>query len=109
MTCVEQMTCGIFNITGGIKPMEVFTFYNLQYGVPNALILGLILGILIAGIYLSTRSLNILVILGIYAVTVTSVFAVTEELAPGYEGVMWIIALAVTSLVVIAVLKVLRE
>jgi hypothetical protein len=110
MTCVEEMTCGIYGNTTELKPFDVFKFYNYQYGVPDALVLGLFLGILVAGIFLWTRSLNILVILGIYVVTVTSVFAAAENtIAVGYEGVMWIIALALTSIVVIAVLKILRE
>lgn len=107
------MTCGPWNVTawqnGDFQLMDVFSFYNLQYGVPNALVLGLFLGILVAGIYLWTRSLNILAILGIYTVSVVSVFATTEDIAPGYEGVMWVIALAITAMVVIFVLKLLRE
>jgi|SRR6185503_17094356 len=108
MTCVEQLTCGPFS--GNFTIMDVFTFYNLQYGIPNAVILGLFLGILIAGIYLWTRSLNILVILGVYCVSIVgATWANETSVQPAYQSAVWIIALAIASLITIMVLKLTRE
>lgn len=108
MTCVEEMTCGPLNGTI-FQPLEVFRFWYYQYGLPDAVALGVFLGILVAGIYLWTRSLNILVILGVYCITVTTTFAVTPAVAPAYQNIIWIIALGIASLVIIMLLKVLRE
>lgn len=108
MTCVEDLTCGVWN-SSGFQPLEVFRFYYYQYGIPDAVVLGLFLGILIAGIYLWSRSLNILVILGVYATTVTTVFAASTVTEPHLHSIMWIIGLAIASIVTIMLLKVLRE
>ena len=90
--------------------MDVFKFYNYQYGIPNAVTLGMFLGILVAGVYLKTRSLNILVILGVYCIAVvSSTWASEVSIQPAYQGIIWIIALSIASLVVIMILKVTRE
>ena len=92
------------------NPLDVFSFYQYQYGMPNAVTIGMFLGILVAGIYIKTRSLATLAILGIYTIVVGGVIWASEAvIAPAYHSILWIIAIAITSLVVIAVLKVLRE
>lgn len=102
-TCVEQMTCY------PTKLMDVWKFYTYQYGIPDAVILGLFLGILVAGIYLYTRSLNILVILGVYVIAAVSATWANSSVAPAFQGIVWIIALAISSMVVIMIMKVTRE
>lgn len=102
------MTCGPLNGTAFL-PLEIFRFYFYQYGIPDAVVLGLFLGILIAAIYLWTRRLNLLVVLGVYAITVTTTFQLSTATAPHLHTMMWIIGLAIASIVTILLLKVLRE
>lgn len=103
MTCVEELTCFPEDI------MDILSFWTHQFAIPEAGVLGIFLGILVAGIYLWTRSINILVILGIYAISVTSAFALEPEIQAGYDGIVWVIAIAVASLAVIMFMKVTRH
>jgi peptidoglycan/LPS O-acetylase OafA/YrhL len=103
--CIEQLTC--FPST---NPLEFFTFWNKVYGIPNAVILGLFLGLIIGAIYLKTRSLIHLAILGIYAISIVSATWASETIiAPAYQTVLYIIAVAIASLLVVIVLKSARE
>jgi len=103
-TCVEQLTCL------PEKPLDILKFYNYQYGIPDAVTLGIFLGILIAAITLWTRSFNIMAILGIYAVSIIgATWASESTIQPIYSSMIWIIAIAIASLAVIAFLKVTRE
>jgi hypothetical protein len=100
--CVFEFTCMPEN------PLQVFEIYNHVYGVPNIVILGLIVGVINAAIYARSRSLTVLAIVGIYSITAigaTSWASVGET----FELIKLIIAFAVGSAVLILVLKVLRE
>jgi len=92
------------------NPLDVLKYLNIVYGIPNAVTLGLILGMLVAAIYIWSRNLTVLAILGIYSVAiVASTWAAEGAVTETYKTILYIIALSIASIVVMFVLKVLRE
>ena len=92
------------------KPLDVFNFYNIQYGIPTVVILGLLVGVIIAAIYLRTRNLAHLIVLSIYSFAVFGTMWINDEyLLEQYHTVMYIIALAMASLITVLFLKLVKE
>lgn len=103
-TCIEAMTCF------PEKPLDVFRFYEYQYGIPTVIILAIFVGIIIAAIYLHTRSLAHLAVLSIYAFAAFSTMWINDSfLEAQYHTVSYIIAIAVASLFVLVVLRLVKE
>lgn len=102
--CAFQFTCFPHN------PMQVFDIYHDVYGVPSIVILGLVLGMIEGAIYLQNRSLTMLAILGIYTIAALGATAWNDPtISPQFDMMKYIIAFAVGSAVLIAVLKLVRE
>ncbi|QDI73999.1 hypothetical protein QIT55_gp13 [Nitrosopumilus spindle-shaped virus] len=104
MTCIEEMTCF------PDKPLDVFKFFEYQYGMPTVIFLAMLVGIIIVAIYLHTRSLAHLAVMTIYAFSVFSTMWLNDVfLAEQYHTVMYVIALAIASVITMMVLKLVKE
>lgn len=104
MTCVETLTC----FPTGF--MEMWEIYELQYGVPVAVMLGLLVGIIIMAIYVHTRSMAHLAVMGIYALTIFSTMWASNEFFEGQIETAWyVIGVAVATVVVVLVLRLVKE
>lgn len=104
VTCIEAMTCF------PEKPLDVFRFFEYQYGMPTVIFLAMLVGIIIIGIYLRTRSLAHLIVMTVYSFSVFSSMWLNDSfLEEQYHTVMYIIALAVASVITIMLLKLVKE
>ena len=105
--CVFEFTCLPTN------PMDFYKIYHEVYGIPNVVVLGMFLGIIIGAVYVHTRSNTMLAILGIYTVAglgATYAAEANEQgIGPQLTLVYYVIALSIASAVVVFFLKVLRE
>ena len=103
-SCPFQFTCFPSN------PLDVFSIYNKIYGIPDVVVLGIVLGLVEAAIYVKNRSLTMLAILGIYTITIMGA-SYWSQATTGTEFnlVQYIIAFAVGTAALIMVLKLLRE
>lgn len=102
--CVFQMTCFPSN------PLGSFDVYYYVYGIPKTVILGLIVGLCIAIIYLKNRSLTVLAILGTYSIAALgATWANEASIAKQYGMALYVIVFAVATAVVILFLKVTKE
>ena len=104
MTCVETLTCL------PEKPLEIFNYWLYQYGIPVPIILGLIVGMIIGAIYVRTKSLAHLAVMSIYAVSVFSAMLLNDAYVESqYQSVIYIIAIAIASVITMMVLKLVKE
>lgn len=105
--CVFEFTCLPDN------PLDVFKLYHEVYGIPNTVVLGLLLGIIEAAIYLRNRSTTMMAILGIYTVAALGATYAAEAQADGIGPQLtltyYVIALGIASAVVVFFMKVIRE
>jgi len=103
-TCIETMSCF------PEKPLDVFRFFEYQYGIPTVMILALFVGMIIVAIYLHTRSFAHLAVLSIYAFSGFSAMWVNDAfLLEQYHTAMYVIALAIASVITVMVLKLVKE
>ena len=104
MTCVEDMTCW------PTTPMEIFKLFEYQYAIPTSVILLLFVGIIITAIFLRTRSFAHLAVLSIYSMAVFGGMFVNDAfLEDQYHVVMYVILMAVASVSVSLVLRLVKE
>jgi uncharacterized membrane protein YeaQ/YmgE (transglycosylase-associated protein family) len=102
--CAFQFTCFPDN------PLAVFEIYSTVYGVPNIVILGLVLGMIEGAIYLKNRSLTMLAILGIYTIAALGATAWNDPaISEQFDTVKYIIAFAIGTAILIMILKIVRE
>lgn len=103
--CIDNLSCLPTN-----SPLEVFHAFDAVYGNGMTLVvMALILGIIEVAIYMRTRSLVMLSVLGIYTIGAFAVMMASPLIASQYHTMLYVIALAATSGLVMAVLKVVRE
>lgn len=103
-SCIETMSCF------PEKPLDVFRFFEYQYSIPTVVILALFVGIFIAAIYMRTRSLAHLIVLSVYSFAVFgTMWASDAFLEEQYQMVVYIIALAIASVVVLVLLRLVKE
>lgn len=104
VTCIETMTCL------PEKPLEIFNYWLYQYGIPVPIILGLMIGMIIGAIYVRTKSLAHLAVMSIYAVSVFGAMLVNEAYVESqYHTVVYVIAVAMASVITMMVLKLVKE
>lgn len=90
--------------------MDVFNLFQEFYGIPNAVTLGIFLTMIAGPIVVATRSMAHLAILGIYIISVVGTTFVNDTyLEPQYHTMLYVIVLAAASVVVLLVLKVIKE
>jgi uncharacterized membrane protein YcjF (UPF0283 family) len=103
-TCIETMSCF------PEKPLDVFNLYKYQYGIDTSIILGLFVGIIITAIYLRTRSLAHLAVMSIYSFAVFSTMWINNTyLNEQYHTMLYVITVAIATVIVLAVLKLVKE
>lgn len=103
-TCVEAMTCWPTSV------MEIWRLYQYQYGLPVPLVLGLFVGIIILSIYVHNRSMAMLSVLGIYAISVFSAMWLSESFFDAQiKTAIYVIAVSMASVIVMLVLKLVKE
>lgn len=104
--CALERTCG----PDFTNPLSALSLYQEFYGIPNAAVLGMFLGIIIGGIYGATRSLVILGILSIYTIgLVGATFLAEAYVAPQYSTLVYLIMMAVASVIVIFFVKLVKD
>jgi len=104
MTCIETLGCL------PEKPLEVLNYWLYQYGIPVPIILGLMLGMIIGAIYVRTKSLAHLAVMSIYSVSVFGAMLVSDAyIETQYHVVIYIIAIAIASVITMMVLKLVKE
>ena len=104
VTCVENLLCL------PEKPLEIFNYWLYQYGIPVPVVIGLMIGMIIGAIYVRTKSLAHLAVRSIYAITVFSAMIVSDAYVQAeYHSIIYIIALAVASVITMMVLKLVKE
>lgn len=92
------------------KPLDVFNFFDYQYGIPTVVILAIFVAVIIGAIYLRTRSLAHLIVLSVYSFAVFSAMWISDEfLEEQFEIAVYVIALALASLLVVMLLKLVKE
>jgi len=104
VTCIETMTCM------PEKPLEIFNYWLYQYGIPVPIILGLIVGLVIGAIYVRTRSLAHLAVMTIYAITVFGTMLISDAyIESQYHMILYVVAIAIASVIVMMVMKLVKE
>lgn len=104
VTCVEAGTCWPTSLE------EFFQIYDIQTGVPFQFVLGLLIGIIVLAIYVHTRSLAHLAILGIYSITAFSAMWANHAFFQSSVNIaLYVIAFAIASVIVMVVLKFVKE
>lgn len=92
------------------KPLEIFNYWLYQYGIPIPIVIGLMLGMIIGAIYVRTKSIAHLAVMSIYAVSVFGAMLVNDAyVEQQYHTVIYIIAVAVATLLTMMVLKLVKE
>jgi hypothetical protein len=90
--------------------MEMWEIYELQYGVPVAVMLGLLVGIIILAIYVHTRSMAHLAVMGIYALAIFSTMWASNAYFESQINIAWyVVAVAIASVIVMLVLRMIKE
>lgn len=104
VTCIESLSCLPTN------PLDVFELYDVTFGTGmTTVILALIVGITIMAIYMRTRSLALLSVLGIYSIATFSAMITSQYISAQYQIAQYVIILAVASVIVMMVLKLVKE
>lgn len=90
--------------------MEIFNLYPIHTGIPVSVILGLFVGIIILAIYVRTRSIAHLSVLGIYSISIFSAMWASEAFfEESIKVALYVIAVSVASVIVMLVLKLVKE
>lgn len=90
--------------------MEIWRLYEYQYGVPVAVVLGLFVGMIILAIYVHTRSLAHLAVMGIYALSIFSTMWASNAFFESQINIAWyVVAIAIASVGVMLVLRLVKE
>lgn len=104
VTCIEALNCL------PEKPLEVFNYWLYQYGIPVPVIIGLMVGMIIGAIYVRTKSIAHLAVMSVYAITVFSAMIVADTyIETQYHAIIYIVAIAIASVITMMVLKLVKE
>lgn len=103
-TCIEDGSC----FPTGI--LQVYDLYQIQYGIPTVIIFAMLVGIIITAIYLHSRSLSHLIVMAMYAFAVLSAMWVNDEwLEAQYHTAIYVLFVAIASVIVVLVLRLVKE
>ena len=104
-TCVENLSCVPVN-----SPLEVFHAFDATYGTGMTIVvMALILGIIEVAIYMRTRSLGMLAVLGLYTLGTFGAMLTNTYLQSQYHIAVYVVALAATSVAIMAIRGIIRE
>ena len=103
-TCIESFSCFPTQI------LQVFDLYEIQYGIPTVIIFGLLIGIIITAIYLHNRSLTALIVMSMYSFAVLSAMWISNEwLEAQYHTALYVMFIAIATVIVVMILKLVKE
>ena len=105
-SCVESgaMNCLPTN------PLDAFNLYDQMYGAGTSItMVALLLGIIIMAIYLRTRSLAMLAVLGIDVFATFTTILTSKYIASQYQIMQYVIILAVGSAILFMILRLVKE
>lgn len=103
-TCIESISCLPTN------PLDVFNLYDVTYGTgTSVVILALILGSITLAIYMRTKSLTMLAVLGIYEAATFGVLLTSHYISSQYQTMEWVVAFAAASGGVVMILRLVKE
>lgn len=104
--CVTELTCP----PDPANPLDVMRVWTEFYGIPSAAVLGIFVGMLVAGIFAHNKNVGALAIMGIYVTSIVSATWLNDAyIAPQYHAVSYIIAVAIGSVILITFLRTIRE
>jgi len=91
-------------------PLEVFEFYDIQYGAGMTLVMmALIIGGITLAIYARNRSLPMLTVLGIYEIAVFGSIITSQYIASQYQIMQYVLILGAATGAVMLVLRLVKE
>lgn len=103
-TCVETASCWPQNLE------EFFEIYPIQTGVPVSVVLGLLVGIIVLAIYVHTRSLAHLTVLGIYSIAAFSAMWASEAFfQQAVNTALYVLAFSIATVFIMVILKLVKE
>lgn len=104
-TCIETLSC-----IPSTNPMEVFHAFDVTYGTGfTTIVMALIIGVITVAIYMRTRSMAMLAVLGIYEIGVFSTILTSQLISSQYQIAVYIIGIAATTVFAIMILKLVKE
>lgn len=104
LTCIDTISCL------PKTPLEVFHLFDVFYGPgTTVLIYALILGIIELGLYIKTKSLALLAVLGIYTIAMFGVVLSSSIIGPQLLSIEAVLVVAVASVITMMALKFVKE
>lgn len=104
-TCIESISC-----LPTTSPLQVWQIFDIQVGTGTTLIMmALVLGAIEMAIYMRTRSLAMLAVLGIYTIAAFGSMLLSPYISSQYHIAEYVIILAVASVFVMMILKLVKE
>lgn len=103
-TCIESIQCLPTN------PLDVFKIYDVTYGTGTTIVvLALLLGSVTLAIYMRTKSLAMLTVLGIYEAATFGVLLTSSYISSQYQTMAWVVAFGAASAGVYMILRLVKE
>ena len=102
--CIESMSCPPQN------PLDVLNLYDIFFGTGmSLLVMALIIGIITIAIYVRTRSLPMLTILGIYEIAVFSSIITSKYISSQYNIAIYVLGIGVATAIIMLILRMVKE
>ena len=102
--CIESMGCMPSN------PLDVLNIYDVWFGTGMSLmVMALILGTITMAIYVRTRSLPMLTILGIYEIAAFSTIITSKYISSQYQMAFYVLGIGIATAVTMLILRLIKE
>lgn len=102
--CIESMSCPPTN------PLDVLNLYDVFFGTGmSLLVMALIIGIITMAIYVRTRSLPMLAILGIYEIAAFGSIITTHYFSSQYNIAIYVLGISIATGVTMLILRMVKE
>ena len=103
--CIESLSC-----VPQTNPLEVFKAFDVTYGTgTTTIIMALIVGAITMAIYMRTKSLAMLAVLGIYELGIFATIMTSQYLSSQYQIAIYVIGIAGTSAFALMCLRMVKE
>ena len=102
--CIESLGCPPVN------PLDVLNLYDAVYGAGfSLLVMALIIGMITLAIYLRTRSMPMLVVLGIYEFAAFGSIIISKYFASQDKVMEYVLIFGVATAITMLVLRLVKE
>lgn len=92
------------------NPLDVLNLYDVWFGTGMSILaMALILGIITIAIYVRTRSLPMLTVLGIYEIAAFSSIITSKYISSQYQIAIYVLGIGVATAIVMMVLRLVKE